>query len=458
VTASSSVYLLASMFMPAVTGAIWTVQWATLSYSSEKIEGQKFATVTMNGGVAIAAQVLHGTIVALGLILSWTLYKRRTGLYHDPKGIGGLASLVSESDYSGSNTLFLFRQLPSFVHSKVLSGSLKGISFRLQHMPIRQGNGATRMVYQLTANTDPSFTMTVRNEDRGFYRQRGDAMGFWLSKRAVWGAEIFLWLGQAAIAGGIYQVAKVIGLDNFAERNKLNIAKNVYILCISLGGMMWQSIQRDVQLFEPWRRLTSVYSQPFYQALVRSDVVSLGLIGSLILGATRSLVALWASFAVIMVKVAIIFFPPLFELAYAAGFMNNSDFELRDFGVLHGTTGVALGASAVAVHVVIFCNLLFLLLSGRTRPFLPRGPTTIANQIEYLCRSEKLLADFAGTSTMSNRQLAQKLKNVDRTCRFGWFWWARGQAWCVGVEEHGSSDAWAPFDFNNGIYGFQPCT
>jgi hypothetical protein len=48
---------------------------------------------------------------------------------------------------------------------------------------------------------------------------------------------------------------------------------------------------------------------------------------------------------------------------------------------------------------------------------------------------------------MSDGELAQRLRHVDRMCRFGWFQW-RGQKWYVGVEEYGTGDtAWELFNF-----------
>ncbi|KAF2195854.1 hypothetical protein K469DRAFT_650033 [Zopfia rhizophila CBS 207.26] len=459
VAASSFIYILAASVIPTLTGGMWSIEWASLSYSSEKTEGPKFATMSVNTGVVIATQVVHGLIATLGTILSWALLVRRTGLYCNPKGIGGIAALISEADHCGSNTLRLFRQLPSFAHSKVLAGSLQGITFQLRHLPVVRANGATYTTYQLAANTHPVHTLPLRREDRAYYQDRRDAMGRWLFKRAVWIAECFLWLGQAAIAGVIYHAAKLVGPDSLVDRTKPTIAKMVYTLCITIGGMMWQSIQRDVQLFEPWRQMSRGQGRSIYAALVQSDVVSLGLLASAVVSMARlSLIALWATFSVVMVKVATVFMPPLFELIYAAGIDKNSPFPRHEFGVVKGSKAQALGATAVGMHLIIFCNLLFLLGSGRTRPFLPRQPTTIASQILYLCHSEKLLADFAGTSMVSNEELVRKLRYVDRTCLFGWFWWQRGQAWYVGVEEYGQGDTWAPFDFGNGIYGYQPCT
>lgn len=233
----------------------------------------------------------------------------------------------------------------------------------------------------------------------------------------------------------------------------------VLTLCITVGGIMWSSIQRDVQLFEPWRHLGRGWSKSLYASLVRVDAPGLGLLGGAVMSVARgSLIMLWASLSVIMIQFATVFSPPLLELLYASSARASVSGPRKDIGVLEGNKGLILGALGVAIHVVIFINLLFLILSGRTRPFLPRAPTTIASQVLYLCRSDRLLEEFANTSMVSKKGLATKLQYVDRKCLFGWFWWPRGQAWHVGVEQFFDGDHWWPFSFVNGTSAFSPCT
>ena len=360
----------------------------------------------MNSGVAMATQILHGLVVAGVLLLAATLYFRQTGLYHDPKGIGGIASLISESDYIEYGALNLFRQLPSFAHSKVVKGTLRGVRFRLQHVPLarrgQSGASAEEHVYQLTTTTDPGYVVPQRAEDRMLYRDRWDSTGFFLTKRAVFITECIIWLGQAAIVGALYQVAKIgaklLGDDDGSGSSvstKSTIAKVIYTLTLTVGGVMWQSIQRELQIFEPWQRLSKrKQTGSAYDSLIQSDVASLGLLGSTFLAATKmKVVELWAAFAVLMVYAATVFMPPLLELAYAAGLGSRSPLPTKTFGVMSGSSGLSLAAAGIAIHLVILCNMFFVMLSGRTKPFLPRRPSTIASQILYLCHSDRLLCE-----------------------------------------------------------------
>ncbi|KAJ6041308.1 uncharacterized protein N7446_010802 [Penicillium canescens] len=298
VAISATLYIITASVIPVFTGGLWTIDWGSLSPSSQRPKGPNIATISVHAGFTITAQA----------------------------------------------------------------------------------DSTIRTTFQLTANRSPGHPLYLTNADRTFAGDRGDGGGWWLSKRAIWSAEVFIWLGQAAIAAAIYKVARALGSDSMAESIKPTIAKMVFTLCTSFGGMMWQSIQRDVQVFEPWRQLTRNGRGSIFEALVQSDIVSLGLVGGMAVSLRRGwLVSLWASFSVVMVHVAVVFVPPLLELAYAAGILNDSPYEQRVFGVLQGASGLALAVTGVAIHLVIFGNMLFLLLSGRSRPLMPRRPTTIAS-------------------------------------------------------------------------------
>ena len=456
VAVAASVYVLSASIIPALTGAMWSIEWGSLSYSSDRVNGPRYATVSINHGFAIATQALHGLVTAGGIVLLFVLWRRRTGLYHDPRGIAGPVSLISEAKRCDSKMLTVFGQIPSFSSSDVLARSLKGIRFRLKHMSTAPEDGTLGNAYQLAADSAPA--IVNRSQDSVFHHNRTDASGWWLQKRAVWGAETFLWLGQAAIAAAIYKVAQMVAPDDVADRMKPTIAKMVYTLCTTIGGMMWQSIQRDVQLFEPWRQLARGRAASALETLVERDVSRYGVVhGGLFSLRKGWLVSVWASFAVLMVHVATVFIPPLLELVYAAGMVDASPFKRREIGVLTGSKGLALAITGIAIHLVIFCNLVFLLLSGRTRPFMPRRPATLASQILYVCRSDRLLDAFAGTSMASNAELAQRLSSHGGTYRFGWFLWPWRRIWFVAVEEQTPGAAWREFDFTRGTHDFQYC-
>ena len=460
---SSSIFVLTATIITALCGGIWSIEWGSLSFSSDRVEGPKWAVVSVNSGVAITTQVLHGLVVFMGIVLGWMLFRREnTGVYHDPRGIGGVAALVCESDFmpGSGGVLGLFRQMRSYAHSNVIKSALRGVRFRLRHVDVVRADGSSGTAWQLMTTVDPGYVLPLRAEDYALSNDRWDATGFFLTKRAVFLAECIIWLGQAAITGALYQVARVggklLGDENGgSEGTKATIAKVVFTLTLTIGAVMWQSIQREMQIFEPWQQLRKPRSKrtSLYTDLVQSDVSSLGLAGSMALGVVRaSLVATWAAFSVFMVYVATVFVPPLLELAYAAGYITTSPYPDKSFGIMSGTPALGLAVAGVVVHLIILCNMFFVMLSGRTKPFLPRRPTTLASQILYLCHSDRLLADLRGVSSMTEpREVKQRLANLDRHCQFGWFYWGRGQAWCVGVEEAVPGDQWFPFSWGAGL-------
>lgn len=458
VSLSSGAFVIISIVLPALSGSIFSVEWGSLSFSSGRVQAPTYAIVEINTGVAIASQVLHGILCVVALVLLFMIFRRRTGLYRDPKGIGGLVSLISDADRSGLSTLQLFHQLPSFAHSDAIYSSLHQVTFRLAHVAYYNADGSTSTAYQLTADAPLGHALPIDPEHRAFYRSRRDSTGIWLTKRMAWASEILLWLGQAAITTALYYTAKIITVGSLPNDARLTISKIVFTLCITIGGMMWMSIQRNLQVFETWRQLSSGHSRALYASLARPNAASLGVMGGAMLSiATGSVITLWAAFCVLMIQAITVVGPPLLEIGYASGLYGNMA-DYRRVGALDGQQGLALIITAIAIHIIIFLNLVFLMLNGRTRPFLPRAPTTLASQVMYLCRSDRLLFDFAGSSMLSEGDLNQRLKNVERRCLFGWHWWRRGQAWYVGLEECEQGEPWQGFNFADGIHRFNPCT
>lgn len=455
---ASTAFVFVSIILPAMSGGLFSLEWGSLSSSAGKVEGPALVIVSVNTGVAVATQAIHGVLCGAIITLSIILSYRRTGLYRDPKSIGGVASLISDADRSGLATLRLFRQIPSFAHANVIYNSMQHLTFHLAHFPVASADGSVSTAYQLTVNALPGHVLPIDPDQRGFSSSRRDVMGWWLTRRMAWLAEILFWLGQASITAAIYYVAKILAVVTFgldSQVSRLIISKIMLTLCYTVGGMMWMSIQRNLQMFETWRQLCAGRSHSLYASLTSDNMASLGLLGSAVLSiAMGSLITFWSSFCVFMVHVVTVFAPPILELAYASGATGNMA-EYRRIGLISEKKGTVMASVVLAAHLIILLNLLILSYNGRTRPFLPRAPTTLASQIVYLCRSDRLLYDFAGTSMLSQDDLARRLKSLDRTCRLGWFWWHQGQVWFVGVEE-GDPSGW--FNFHEGTCRYYPCT
>ncbi|KAH7318047.1 hypothetical protein B0I35DRAFT_409002 [Stachybotrys elegans] len=447
----STMYILVSIVLPAISGSIFAVEFGAISFSQGRVAEPTFAIVTINKGLATVTQALHGVMAGSALLLSILLLLQHTGLYHDPKGLGGIVSLVSDADRSGCTTLELFRQIPPFAHSDVISSALGNISFRLEHFAAFYPDGSTYMTYQLSSKSMQGYIVSINPSQRSYYRNDRDSRGLWLTKRIAWLSEVFLWLGHAAITAALYYTARFVGVATSSSSvSRVAIGKVVLTACMTIGGMMWISIQREVQRFEPWRKLAGGRTSRLYTSMVRGDIVSRAYLGgalmSIVLG---SLMALWASICVFMVQAATIFVPPLMEFAATPGSKNPETgeqtmgiFEVLSFQAMMAMVGVAVG-----VHLMIFFNLIFLSFNKRTVPFLPRAPTTIASQLLYVCHSDRLLSTFEGTSMLTGRELADRLRSVESFCLFGWFTSPRSQVQYVGVERCDHINQWSPFQY-----------
>jgi hypothetical protein len=440
-----------SIVLPALAGAIFSIEWGSLSFSLGKKDGPKYAVISINPGVALATQVVHAVVIALAIILTFILLIRRTGVYHDPKGIGGLASFISDAEKIGLSTIRLFQQIPSSAHSDNITSALSSFQFRLNHK-VYNVDGRPSITYQLEVRPMPDYSLPWGDDDQ--YRpNRWDANGIWLTRRMACLSEILIWLGLPVITSVVHLASKIPGKIVNLDINKLTISKIVVTLCITIGGMMWVTIQRNLQRLEPWRQLSTDHSRALYAPrLTRHNVADLGLIGSAMFSIVRgSLIMLWAAFCVVMIHIISILAPPLLEVIHASGRSGNLA-AYNEIDILTGQKGQALGATGLAFHLVVLANLVFLLSSGRTQPFLPRAPTTIASQILYICRSDKLLESFANTSMLSESELSEKSKAIEQRCRFGCFFWHRGERRCVGLEYDEYNEIhWAKFDFERGI-------
>jgi hypothetical protein len=451
VALASGLYVIASIAVPALTSGIFGVEWGSLSFSLGRTEGTKYAVVEVSRGIALANQVLHGTLLVGGLAISAMLFFRRSGLYHDPNSIGGLAALISDSVRNGSSAARILRQIPSYAHSRVVEKALGDIAFKLEHVRLPRSDGTIGTTYQITTNVAPYTILHIHPQDRRFYAHRRDASGYWLMRRSAWLAEALLWLSPVTAAGAIFATVKFVE-GRSTDTTKPQVAKIVLNVFVTVGSMMWTSIQRDIQLFSPWRSLSKSPAHRLSNPIWWSDPVGRGQFGSAAFGLTRgSMLILWASFCVFMTQAVAVFMPPIIELAWTSGLTRDMDVPTREIGILSGSSGIGLGASGIAIHLVVFLNLLIFTISNLWRPFLPRAPTTIASQILYLCRSERLLHRFEATSMMSGSQLSGLLKSSQGQCLFGWFWWREGGSWCVGIEEHEPGAPWYPFDFYKGV-------
>jgi hypothetical protein len=146
--------------------------------------------------------------------------------------------------------------------------------------------------------------------------------------------------------------------------------------------------------------------------------------------------------------------------------LHSQVFLLKDNTASHDSnqdeTRVSFFTSVVlSMTIVVFAILTASLVYARRRhPFLPREPSTIAAVLAFIYAS-KMLDDFIGTEHLSNRQMENRLKELNKRYSLGWFKGRDGKVHCAIDEEpmrsryvHGVSyrEAQAPWESDSGGY------
>jgi hypothetical protein len=435
-------YIVGCVIAPTFSGGIFGFIWASRAYSRGRVEGPLYATVTINTGFSIAAQISHGVNVLLALYLMILLLRRRSGLYRNPRGIGNLASLICQSNIQN-----LFQQIPSYTRNDVLKSALSGYKFRLRHVSVTNPTQETPdYAYQLVVES-PDLRINLR-PDYSYCPVISDANSIWLRRRTIGLAYIFFLVSFGLILTAIYNAAKFLLSSTTASAIEPTAAKIAYLFCITVAAMVWQSTQREIHLLEPWRKLAYGHGSKLHY-----DLISMGLIASTLYSAVKfGFIACWIGLAHLTMQLAEIFLPPIIEIGYESGYRLKGPTVSNDSQlpkVMQGATSWPTVGVGIAIEVIIFINVLVYMFSGRHKPILPRRPRTIASQVLYLCRSRRLLDDFQGTSMLDEKSVAARLDAVGRSCKFGWFWWAENQ-YFLGVEEDSGYNVFLPFDYQHG--------
>ncbi|KAH6716037.1 hypothetical protein BKA61DRAFT_654913 [Leptodontidium sp. MPI-SDFR-AT-0119] len=387
---SSLLYITAFTVIPAMSGALWTINWAPVDSVTD---GPLYATLQINERVLIATCALNGLVVLSGAILLYTFFSRALPLSRNPKSIGGVASLVCESP----GVLNLFHQIDSWGSTNLISSALGQVRFFLQPETITDFNGTRYTRLQITTNVPPNYQITPLQESGQTRRQ---AHGKWLSAKRVWASEIFFLMSNSiivpAIGAGSYFV---VDHDDYEKNVKPQVIKITYVVIISISGALFQWIHRDIQIFQPYRRfLSPTPYQKFYDAVSR-EYITLGQPLTTIKGlATHSYIVFMTALSSIIFLIATIFFPIIFELLFSIlkelDPTNNADLprltdnmmDAYDQQLPAGRVSYyrSLYYWAMAIHALLLINFISILATRQCRPFMPRQPTTIGSQILLL--------------------------------------------------------------------------
>jgi hypothetical protein len=449
VTATSLAYIFAAILGPTFCGGIFGFAWASRTYSRGRTEGLLYDTVYISTVFSVISQVCHGVNILLAIYLMVAFLRRRSRLYRNPRGLANLASLICQS-----NVLYLFQQIPSYASSDTISKALSPYVFRLRHVTVpHPEREAPQRVFQLIVESHdlrieprppPSYKPTVT-----------DASSIWLQRRMIWVAYAIFLILFGTILTAIYYAARIVASAESANNIEPLAAKVACTFCFTVAARMWQNTQREINRFEPWRKLACGYrTRGLYDSLTKSELLSLGAIASTVYGAMKfGFLACWIGLANLTFQMAAVFIPPFVDIGFALGYSLNGPSENADNSqtpkMLQGSSSWPIVGVGVAVEVLAFIHVMIYMFSGRNKPIMPRRPGTIASQLLYLCRSRRLQSDVQGTSMMKENQAAALMNTVERNCMFGWFW-CEGNRCFLGVEELIDPNSFQPFNYAYG--------
>lgn len=407
---SSTVYLLSFGVLPVLTSVMWRIQWQD--------DGSGVVAVRILGVAGSLLISLAAAIVALAL---WVLLHRRaSGLFGDPAGIGGIASLIT-----GSNILPHMRLARSYDRQASIDDLFNGCRIKLGYSEDR------RDPYQIQLLSTLPVTKYPINSP--FMQSRKEAHPVWL-----WARTTFL-LGIVMIAPVIYIEITVTGTVPV----HLWARKPCYTLGAFVASALWQMWQRDISMFEPYYQLTPRSKGRDYRGgtawAVHFDFIScpsFSVIFHALRNHSQSYLTCYISLCSFLVQIAVIILPVAFEnnMAYLEAVECSGDSDnapvLRQLQI-----GASQAALYISYPIAITCFIGWLTMMARRRkPIMPRKPFTLSSTAMYLCNSSGLLEDFSGTSMMSKKERERTVQKRARKYRFGWFLSGVGHEWHVGVE------------------------
>lgn len=373
---------------------------------------------------SVWSRALEASLVLTAILLTVILVillRRKSGLQSDPKGIAGIAAMATKS-----HILNDFQDMDLATRGQIHK-RLNHRKFILYKSSIWQG--------QYDRDTEPP--------------PRGDLKSphpFMLQLRfgIPFIAVLFFVLGSIPVIS--FTPARIIPND----------APWLPISLATILKMIWTTLESDVRLIEPFYRLSKGKAKPQESLTLdyQGTVYGWMPIRALINGHFLLVLVGISSVALDVLTVTISSFSvnsQVFLLRNKPGIDESNQDETR----VSFFTSVVLSMT-ITVFVIFTASLVYL---RRRHPFLPREPSTIAAILAFIYAS-KMLDDFVGTEHLTNRQMENKLKGLDKRYSLGWFRGRDGKMHCAIDEEpmrsryvHGVSyrEAQAPWEDDEGV-------
>ena len=365
---------------------------------------------------AVFSRLLSSVLVVIalfGLILTWQLGRRRSGLVADVKGIAGIAAMANRS-----HILMDFKNMDIATPEKIHQ-TLKSHRYTLRNSSLA-----------------PDDKIAITQEEKDKY----DTIPHHENPHPL---MLRLIAGVPFIIGMVLFMI-IVPIILFAPDANIVTEKVPWLLtglavCIKLA---WGTLETDMRMIEPFYILSKRHASPKVLTL---DYTAMAFgwmpIQALLNGhALVSLVGLGSVLAEILTVCATSF-----------GNVSGSDFETKPPQLRGGGPEPAVGPGndidageetyasfwvsfVSAITILSFlCFVAALVHVRRRHPFLPRQPNTIASVLAFIHQS-KMLYDFVGTEKMNNDEMVKRLVRIGKMYGLGWFVGRDGEMHC-GIDE-----------------------
>lgn len=196
---------------------------------------------------------------------------------------------------------------------------------------------------------------------------------------------------------------------------------------VAILKMIWTTLELDVLLMEPFYRLSKGKAMPQESLTLdyRGSVYGWMPVKALL---NRHYILVLVGISSVALDVLIVIISSfhvniqVFLIMKATGTDESNKDETR----VSFFTPIALSMTIV-VFAICTASLVY---ACRRHAFLPRQPSTIAAVLAFIYAS-KMLDDFIGTEYLTNRQLEDRLRLLDKRYGLGWFRGRDGKMHCA---------------------------
>jgi hypothetical protein len=415
----SITYLLSYGVLPTATTAMLKIHWDD-DNSPTKGTAQPLVYIII---LALVVSVSASAFAVAAFIL---LHRRKSGVYGDPASIAGLGALVAES-----NLLDKFRSLWSIQKQEGIDKALGDYQLCLENTSGHHDSYQISLLDPAQIVPKSPKTSIVRdvNEVRRANEARNlnEAHPWWLRGRT------YLGLSALTVVPGL---VIMFTLDHNITSNAFYI-KICYAIITIIGSALAANWHLHVAILQPFHDLAD---QGSFNAL------KLDFIGSAIsnLVPKHSFSVWWMAMCAFMLQLSVIILPAVYQnrTFMLAGVPSETDMVVPDVVVPDGVRIMKYIYYGFYGTYSFFSLIgIFIVMTTKRKPFMPRKPHTLSSVILYLCHSNELLEDLKGMSMLSKKARNHRLTRNNHKYGFGWVLDEAKEYSHVGIDRFEKIDA-----------------